>query len=48
MLASTKVEKIEHYRGFSEYYDPATGAPLGGGRFSWTAAMVLEFLRHRK
>jgi len=30
--------------GFSEYYDPMTGAPLGGGRFSWTAAMVLEFL----
>nr|WP_269467915.1 trehalase family glycosidase [Devosia ureilytica] len=28
--------------GFSEYYDPVTGAPLGGGRFSWTAAMVLE------
>jgi hypothetical protein len=28
--------------GFSEYYDPITGAPLGGGRFSWTAAMVLE------
>ncbi len=31
--------------GFAEYYDPLTGAPLGGGRFTWTAAMVLEFLR---
>jgi len=30
--------------GFAEYYDPITGAPCGGGRFSWTAAMVLEFL----
>lgn len=30
--------------GFAEYYDPMTGAPLGGGRFTWTAAMVLEFL----
>lgn len=30
--------------GFAEYYDPYDGAPLGGGRFSWTAAMVLEFL----
>ena len=30
--------------GFAEYYDPNTGAPLGGGRFTWTAAMVLEFL----
>ncbi len=30
--------------GFAEYYDPIDGSPLGGGRFSWTAAMVLEFL----
>ena len=30
--------------GFAEYYDPNDGSPLGGGRFSWTAAMVLEFL----
>jgi glycogen debranching enzyme len=30
--------------GFAEYYDPRDGTPLGGGRFSWTAAMVLEFL----
>ncbi|GGK18833.1 MGH1-like glycoside hydrolase domain-containing protein [Salinarimonas ramus] len=31
-------------RGFAEYFDPLDGRPLGGGRFSWTAAMVLEFL----
>jgi hypothetical protein len=31
--------------GFAEYYDPHTGEPCGGGRFTWTAAMVLEFLR---
>ncbi|MFN3846185.1 MAG: amylo-alpha-1,6-glucosidase [Paracoccaceae bacterium] len=30
--------------GFAEYYDPQTGEPLGGDRFTWTAAMVLEFL----
>jgi len=30
--------------GFAEYYDPLTGEPLGGRRFTWTAAMVLEFL----
>ena len=30
--------------GFAEYYDPRDGSPLGGGRFSWTAAMVLEFV----
>jgi hypothetical protein len=30
--------------GFAEYYDPQTGDPSGGGRFTWTAAMVLEFI----
>lgn len=30
--------------GFAEYYDPGTGEPCGGGRFTWTAAMVMEFL----
>lgn len=30
--------------GFAEYYDPITGEPCGGGRFTWTAAMVIEFL----
>ena len=30
--------------GFAEYYDPITGEPFGGGRFTWTAAMVIEFL----
>ncbi|MFO1144347.1 MAG: hypothetical protein U1E59_18620 [Amaricoccus sp.] len=30
--------------GFAEYYDPLDGAPLGGGSFTWTAAMVLELL----
>lgn len=34
--------------GFAEYYDPRDGTPLGGGRFSWTAAMVLEFLNWRQ
>jgi len=32
--------------GFAEYYDPFSGEPCGGGRFTWTAAMVLEFLRN--
>ena len=30
--------------GCSEYYHPMTGEPLGGGTFTWTAAMVIEFL----
>jgi glycogen debranching enzyme len=31
---------IEH-AGFAEYFDPTTGAGLGGANFSWTAAMWL-------
>ena len=30
--------------GFAEYYDPLTGEGLGGGEFTWTAAMVVELL----
>jgi len=30
---------------FAEYYDPENGRGCGGGRFTWTAAMTLEFLR---
>ena len=33
--------------GFAEYYDPLDGAALGGGSFTWTAAMVIEFLDGR-
>ncbi|MDB6178339.1 trehalase family glycosidase [Paracoccus sp. Z330] len=34
--------------GFAEYYDPITAEPCGGGRFTWTAAMVLEILNGQK
>jgi alpha,alpha-trehalase len=33
---------IEH-AGFCEYYDPLTGEGLGGGAFSWTAAVGLAW-----
>ncbi len=42
-IARSSIELIEQ-SGFAEYYDPMTGEPCGGGRFTWTAAMVLEFL----
>jgi hypothetical protein len=29
--------------GFAEYFDPVTGAPAGGGAFSWTAAVWLAW-----
>jgi len=43
-IAQSSLELITK-SGFAEYYDPKTGEPLGGGRFTWTAAMVIEFLR---
>jgi glycogen debranching enzyme len=43
-IRASSLELIEE-GGFAEYYDPMTGEPCGGGRFTWTAAMVLEFLR---
>ena len=30
--------------GFAEYYDPLNGSALGGGHFTWTAAMAMELL----
>ena len=36
--------KLIEVGGFSEYFDPESGAPCGGPAFTWTAAMVLEFL----
>ena len=35
--------QLSEVSGFSEYYDPTTGAGLGGGAFSWTAAMRLAW-----
>ena len=31
--------------GFWEYYEPTTGAGLGTGEFSWSAALTLDLLR---
>lgn len=42
-IMSSSLDLIEQ-SGFAEYYDPITGESCGGGHFSWTAAMVLEFL----
>ena len=42
-IVDSSLDLIRH-SGFAEYYDPMTGEGCGGGSFSWTAAMVLEFL----
>ena len=42
-IRETSLDLIDK-SSFAEYYDPRTGEPLGGGSFTWTAAMVLQFL----
>lgn len=42
-IVSSSLELITQ-SGFAEYYDPVTGEACGGGRFTWTAAMIIEFL----
>jgi glycogen debranching enzyme len=44
-LRSMTLQLVEA-SGFSEYYDPSTGAPLGSRPFSWSAALTLDLL-HR-
>ncbi|WP_300036829.1 hypothetical protein [uncultured Roseobacter sp.] len=33
--------RLMEMNGFAEYYDPHSGAPAGGGSFTWTAAVWL-------
>ncbi|MFK8084088.1 MAG: amylo-alpha-1,6-glucosidase [Granulosicoccus sp.] len=42
-IESASLELIRE-SGFAEYYDPVSGEPCGGSTFTWTAAMVMEFL----
>lgn len=37
--------KLINVGGFAEYFDPMNGDPCGGPHFTWTAAMVIEFLK---
>lgn len=42
-IVKSSIKLIEK-SGFAEYYDPVSGEPCGGTSFTWTAAMVIEFL----
>ena len=35
-------------QGFSEYYDPRSGAGIGGQGFSWSAALTLAWLTEER
>jgi len=43
-LRESTLELAER-QGFSEYYNPLTGAPLGVKNFSWTAALAIDLLK---
>ncbi|HSW36961.1 MAG TPA: trehalase family glycosidase [Candidatus Saccharimonadales bacterium] len=43
-LRESTLEMVEK-SGFSEYFDPITGAAAGADNFSWTAALVLDLLK---
>ena len=42
-IARASLDLIRDH-GFAEYYGPHDGTPCGGDSFTWTAAMVIEFL----
>lgn len=44
-IFNNSIELIEK-SGFAEYYGPISGSPCGGDTFTWTAAMVLEFVTY--
>ena len=39
----SKTASLMAQHGFAEYFDPLTGAPAGGGTFTWTAAVWLAW-----
>ena len=48
-IKNDTIELIEHF-GFHEYFDPRKNKEntkgYGGNNFSWTAAMLIDFLKH--
>lgn len=43
-LIESSVELVQHH-GFAEYYNPITGGALGAHNFSWTAALIADWLK---
>jgi hypothetical protein len=39
-----KTLKMVEVSGLSEYFNPLTGEPAGAANFSWTAALIIDFL----
>ncbi len=34
--------------GFNEYFSPLDGSPAGAQNFSWTAALAIDFIKHKR
>ena len=45
VLTKKTIELVEH-GGFSEYFNPITGDPLGIHDFSWSAALIIDLLKN--
>ena len=43
VLTKTTIDLVEQ-GGFSEYFNPINGNPLGIHDFSWTAALIIDLL----
>lgn len=43
LIIAKSLELVKH-SGFYEYFSPETGEPAGAQNFSWTAAVVIDFL----
>jgi len=44
-LVESSIELVEN-GNFNEYFNPLTGTPLGASNFSWTAAVVLDWIEN--
>jgi hypothetical protein len=42
----SRLVRLAEVNNFPEYVEPWKGTPHGTRRFSWTASLVLETLRH--
>ncbi len=40
-----KTLELVHESGFSEYFNPQSGRPLGSPNFSWTAALTIDLIK---
>lgn len=45
-IAKKSVDMVQ-YHGFYEYFSPIDGTPAGAHNFSWTAALIIDFIKSK-